>query len=77
MACVLFTDLVDSTALMATLGEHVFDQLRNAHFACLRKTLATHGGTEVKNTATGSWPRSQRVHLRPHGRGAATSRPPQ
>jgi class 3 adenylate cyclase/tetratricopeptide (TPR) repeat protein len=53
MACVLFTDLVGSTALMAALGEEVFDELRRAHFVGLQKALATHGGTQVKSTGDG------------------------
>ena len=33
VACVLFTDLVSSTELMAHLGDGAFDRLRAEHFA--------------------------------------------
>src|SRR5256885_6521958 len=52
-ATVLFTDLVGSTGLMASLGDVAFDRLRGEHFARLREAVAAHGGTEVKNPGDG------------------------
>jgi class 3 adenylate cyclase/tetratricopeptide (TPR) repeat protein len=53
MACVLFTDLVGSTELMARLGDAAFDQLRDGHFMLVRQALVSRGGTAVKNTGDG------------------------
>ena len=50
---VVFTDLVDSTRLLSTLGDDAFDDLRREHFAVLRAAIAEHGGTEVKNLGDG------------------------
>ncbi|MGH9035771.1 MAG: AAA family ATPase, partial [Acidimicrobiia bacterium] len=50
---VLFTDLVGSTDLMSQLGDTVFDELRDEHFARLREALTACGGEEVKNTGDG------------------------
>ncbi len=52
-ATVLFTDLAGSTELMARVGDAAFDRLRVTHFEMLRKAIATHGGTAVKNTGDG------------------------
>src|SRR2546421_8214589 len=51
--CVLFTDLVGSTELMARLGDVAFDDLRGEHFSLLREAIASHHGEEVKNTGDG------------------------
>ena len=40
----------DPAALRAELGDAAFDRMRTAHFEMLRKAIATHGGTPVKNT---------------------------
>jgi class 3 adenylate cyclase/tetratricopeptide (TPR) repeat protein len=53
VACVLFTDLVGSTELMARLGDVAFDVVRTEHFAWLRQAVAAAGGTEVKTTGDG------------------------
>ena len=53
VACVLFTDLVGSTELMARVGDAAFDALRNEHFNRLRQAIAHRGGTEIKNTGDG------------------------
>jgi class 3 adenylate cyclase len=53
MACVVFADMVGSTTLMAALAEDAFDDLRETHFASLRKALGTYGGTEIKGTGDG------------------------
>ena len=53
VAAVLFTDLVDSTALMARMGDASFDALRREHTARLAAVVERHGGTLVKNTGDG------------------------
>ncbi len=53
MACVLFTDLVGSTELMASLGDAAFDRLRDGHFMLMRQAVASRGGTAIKNTGDG------------------------
>jgi class 3 adenylate cyclase len=50
---VLFTDLVDSTALQSGLDPAAADQLRNSHFTVLRQAIGKSGGTEVKNLGDG------------------------
>ncbi len=50
---VLFTDMVESTALASTLAPNVADELRRAHFAILRQAVAEAGGTEVKHLGDG------------------------
>jgi class 3 adenylate cyclase len=49
----LFTDLVDSTALMSRLGPEEGEALRKAHYGVLRAAVAASGGTEVKSTGDG------------------------
>jgi hypothetical protein len=48
---VLFSDLVGSTELSARL--EAFEDLRRAHFAALRETVARTGGREVKTLGDG------------------------
>ena len=50
---VLFTDMVDSTALFQRLLPEAADQLRHEHFDLLRAAISTAGGTEVKNLGDG------------------------
>ena len=50
---VLFTDLVGSADLMLRLGDVAFDELRGRHLDRVRRVVAAHGGTEVKNTGNG------------------------
>ena len=50
---VLFTDLVGSTELSASLSPEASDEVRRKHFSALRKAIATSGGTEVKNLGDG------------------------
>ena len=50
---VVFTDLVDSTALRQTLGDDDADALRPRHDAMIREACAAHGGTEVKSLGDG------------------------
>ena len=53
LTSVLFTDLVDSTALASRLGPERSEELRRTHFGLLRDAIATAGGTEVKNLGDG------------------------
>ncbi len=48
LVTILFTDLVDSTALSQQLGDDAADELRRAHFEHLRQAVAATNGTEVK-----------------------------
>ncbi len=50
---VLFTDLVNSTALIAEHGEDEAHALRTRHFAALRAALLAHRGREVKSLGDG------------------------
>jgi len=50
---VMFTDLVDSTALLSRLGEQRGDEVRREHFALLRGVVERSGGREVKNLGDG------------------------
>jgi class 3 adenylate cyclase/tetratricopeptide (TPR) repeat protein len=53
MVTVLFTDLVESTALMARVGPERAEALRVEHFTLLRAAVADHDGREVKNLGDG------------------------
>ncbi|MBV8950913.1 MAG: AAA family ATPase [Actinobacteria bacterium] len=53
MTSVLFTDLVDSTALASRLGRQAADDLRRVHFELLRGVVTPTGGVEVKNLGDG------------------------
>ena len=50
---VLFTDMVDSTALASRLSPETADEIRRGHFSILRQAVAEWGGTEVKNLGDG------------------------
>jgi class 3 adenylate cyclase len=50
---VLFTDIVDSTALTQTLGDESAMALLELHDAVVRNALANLGGREVKHTGDG------------------------
>ena len=50
---VMFTDLVDSTAQRARLGDNVADELHLRHQAILSEVVARHQGTVVKTTGDG------------------------
>ncbi|MGD0313857.1 MAG: AAA family ATPase [Acidimicrobiales bacterium] len=50
---VLFTDIVDSTALSQRLTPDGADDVRRAHFSTLRQAITEAGGTEVKNLGDG------------------------
>jgi len=47
-ATIVFTDLVDSTALAQALGDDATDELRREHDHLVRAATEQHGGTEIK-----------------------------
>ena len=49
----LFTDIVDSTKLLATLGEEKWKKLLARHDTLLREQIAERGGTVIKQTGDG------------------------
>jgi len=53
LATILFTDLVDSTAKAAELGDRRWRQLLERHDAAVRRQLALHRGREVKTVGDG------------------------
>lgn len=48
LVTILFTDLVDSTALAQKTGDAAADEFRRARFEGLRSAVARTGGVEVK-----------------------------
>ena len=53
LATVLFTDIVNSTARSATLGDHPWRELRAQHDQMVRATLARYRGREIKTMGDG------------------------
>lgn len=53
VATVMFTDIVDSTARLAEIGDAAWKELLFAHNARLRAELNVHRGREVKTTGDG------------------------
>ncbi len=53
LATVLYTDICDSTARAATLGDEKWKALLDRHDEELRAVLARHGGVEVNTTGDG------------------------
>ncbi len=53
LTSVLFTDLVDSTAIGTRLGPERNEELRRTHFAILREVIDGTDGVEVKNLGDG------------------------
>jgi class 3 adenylate cyclase/esterase/lipase len=53
LATVLFTDIVDSTALAARLGDRRWRELLDSHDAAVRQRLARFRGREVKTVGDG------------------------
>jgi len=51
---IVFTDIVDSTVLVARLGDHVWADLVLRHRAVIEEVTATHGGTVVETQGDGS-----------------------
>lgn len=50
---VLFTDIEGSTALTEQLGDELWVDVLSAHDAVIRRSLANHGGHEVKSVGDG------------------------
>src|SRR4051812_23783113 len=50
---VVFTDIVDSTRLRASLGEEAADRLFLNHDRCLREVVDAHGGRVLKSVGDG------------------------
>jgi class 3 adenylate cyclase len=53
LATLLFTDLVDSTAMAAKLGDTHWRELLSNHFEAARREFERFGGREVKTTGDG------------------------
>jgi class 3 adenylate cyclase len=53
LATVLFSDLVESTARAAAVGDHKWRDLLDAHDEAIRKQLDRHRGRFVKSTGDG------------------------
>ena len=53
LATVLFTDIVDSTAKLAELGDHKWRELLEAHHALVRRQLMRHSGREIDTSGDG------------------------
>lgn len=53
LAAVMFTDLVDSTARAASLGDAHWKVLLDRHDTAIRRTVGRSGGTVVKTTGDG------------------------
>jgi class 3 adenylate cyclase len=51
---IVFTDIVDSTLLIARVGDHAWLDLLRRHNAVIRETAAAHGGTVVETQGDGS-----------------------
>jgi class 3 adenylate cyclase len=54
VAVMLFSDLVDSTALLAQLGDDRMDRVRRAHVEDVRQAVASEGGRVVKTLGDGA-----------------------
>jgi class 3 adenylate cyclase len=53
LATVLFTDLVDSTATLARVGDRRWRELLAAHHDAVRRAIAAHRGTEIDAAGDG------------------------
>ncbi len=51
---IVFTDIVDSTVLLARLGDHAWLDILRRHNAVIEETTAAHGGTVVETQGDGS-----------------------
>ncbi|MEE8331817.1 MAG: adenylate/guanylate cyclase domain-containing protein [Acidimicrobiia bacterium] len=52
-AALMFTDIVDSTALIGVIGDEAWEQLLRWHHRTLRSLFSDHDGREVENTGDG------------------------
>lgn len=50
---IMFTDIVDSTGMTARLGDTRAVEMVRAHDSLVRRSLADHGGREIKHTGDG------------------------
>jgi hypothetical protein len=50
---ILFTDIVDSTAMSERLGRSAWDRVIGLHFELARRALDRHRGVEIKTTGDG------------------------
>ena len=57
VAIVVFSDLVDSTTLLAQLGDDRMEQVRRAHMQGLRSAVAAAGGQVIKTLGDGAMAR--------------------
>lgn len=53
MGAVLFTDIVSSTELQASIGQREWSRLTDHHEAMVRASLSRHHGREIKTTGDG------------------------
>jgi class 3 adenylate cyclase len=53
LCTVLFTDIVDSTRIAASVGDRSWREMLKAHFALVRRELEQHRGREVDTTGDG------------------------
>jgi class 3 adenylate cyclase len=53
LATVLFTDIVDSTAHAATLGDHAWKEILERHHGIVRRLLASYRGVEIDTAGDG------------------------
>jgi adenylate cyclase len=51
---IVFTDIVDSTVMLARLGDRAWMELIRRHNRVIRETTETHGGTVVETQGDGS-----------------------
>jgi class 3 adenylate cyclase/ketosteroid isomerase-like protein len=51
---IAFTDIVDSTVLIARIGDHAFLPLLRQHHAVIQEVTTAHGGTVVNRQGDGS-----------------------
>ncbi len=52
-ATILFTDIVDSTALSQSMGDEVWSELIRGHFETVKEIVETQGGSVVKTLGDG------------------------
>jgi class 3 adenylate cyclase len=52
---ILFTDLVDSTALMQRVGDERAQRLFETHHRLLSDAVSAHGGSELRWLGVASW----------------------
>src|SRR5205814_528251 len=57
LATILFTDLVDSTAGAAELGDRAWRELLEEHHSCVRQQLVRHRGVELDTAGDGFFAR--------------------